>query len=65
MGELLNLLAVIIIFGLAMGLINAFIPMPAGIKTVLNIVVLIIVILYALDYFGLVSVGLPKIKVFK
>lgn len=65
MGELLNLLAVIIIFGLAMGLINAFIPMPAGIKTVLNIVVLIIVILYALDYFDLVSVGLPKIKVFK
>lgn len=65
MGDLLNLLAIIIIFGIAMWLINAFIPMPAGIKTVLNIVVLIIVVLYALDYFGLVNVGLPKVKIFK
>jgi len=65
MSDLLNLLAIIIIFGIAMWLINAFIPMPAGIKTVLNIVVLIIVVLYALDYFGLVNVGLPKVKIFK
>ena len=65
MGDLLNLLAIIIIFGIAMWLINAFIPMPAGIKAVLNIVVLIIVVLYALDYFGLVNIGLPKVKIFK
>ena len=65
MSELLNLLAIIVIFGVAMWLINAFIPMPAGIKTVLNIVVLIIVVLYALDYFDLVNVNLPKIKIFK
>jgi len=63
--ELLNLLTIIILLGIAMGLINAFIPMPAGIKTVLNIVVLIIVVLYALDYFGLVTISLPKIKLFK
>jgi hypothetical protein len=62
---LLNLLVTIILFGIAMSLINAFIPMPSGIKSVLNIVVLIVVILYALDYFGLVTIGLPKIKIFK
>tara|TARA_Y100000588_G_scaffold367844_1_gene435039 strand:- start:1213 stop:1410 length:198 start_codon:yes stop_codon:yes gene_type:complete len=65
MSELLNLLAIIIIFGIVMWLVNTFIPMPAGIKAVLNIVVLIIVILYALDYFGLVNIGLPKINLFK
>ena len=65
MSELLNLLAIIIIFGIVMWLINTFIPMPAGIKAVLNIVVLIIVILYALDFFGLVNIGLPKINLFK
>ena len=65
MGELLNLLAVIILFGIAMWLINALIPMPPGIKMVLNIVVLIIVILYALDYFDLVNIELPKLTLFK
>ena len=65
MSSLLNLLIIIVLFGVAMSLINAFIPMPSGIKSVLNIVVLIVVILYALDYFGLVAIGLPKIKIFK
>lgn len=65
MSELLNLLAVIILFGLGMWLVNTFVPMPAGIKSVLNIVVLIIVVLYVLDFFGLISIGLPKLTLFK
>ena len=65
MSELLNLLAVIILFGIVMWLINTFIPMPAGIKSVLKIIVLIVVVLYALDFFGLINIGLPKINLFK
>lgn len=64
MSELINLLAIIILFGIAMWLINKFIPMPAGIKTVLNIVVLLIVIFYALDFFGIFNIGLPSINIF-
>ena len=65
MTALLNLLAIIIVLGVVTWLINTFIPMPSGIKTVLNIVMLIIVILYALDYFSLINIGLPKIDLFK
>lgn len=65
MSAFLNLLAIIILLGVFMWLINTFIPMPAGIKAVLNIIVLIVVILYALDFFELVNVNLPKIKLFK
>ncbi len=65
MNELLNLLAVIIVFGLALGLINAFIPMPAAIKSLLNIVVLIILIIYVLQYFDVVHALLPPIRILK
>lgn len=65
MSALLNLLVTIILFGVAMWLINNFIPMPGAIKMVLNIVVLVVVILYALQFFGLMSVELPQINFFK
>lgn len=64
MPELLNLIAVIIIFGVIMWLINMFIPMPAAIKSLLNIVVLIVLIIYVLQFFKLISPILPVLTVF-
>lgn len=65
MADLLNLLAVIIVFGVALWLINAFIPMPPTIKSLLNVLVLIILVIYILQFFGLIKTILPVIKILK
>ncbi|KTD46141.1 hypothetical protein Lqui_2631 [Legionella quinlivanii] len=65
MHELLNLIAVIIVFGLVMWLINVFIPMPAAIKSLLNILVLIVLIIYILQFFGVINTILPPIRILK
>lgn len=65
MSELLNLIAVIIVFGVVLWLINAFIPMPGAIKSLLNILVLIVLIIYILQFFGLIKTILPMIHILK
>lgn len=40
MNDLLNLIAVIVVFGVGLWLINVFIPMPGAIKSLLNVLVL-------------------------
>ncbi|HAF87961.1 MAG TPA: hypothetical protein DCG13_05280 [Legionellales bacterium] len=64
MALLLNLIALIVLAGIIMWLINTFIPMPAPIKSLLNVVVLIILILYILQFFNLIHTGLPMIRLF-
>ncbi|MFC3908700.1 Thivi_2564 family membrane protein [Legionella dresdenensis] len=65
MAEILNLLAIIIVFGVLMWLINVFVPMPAAIKSLLNIVVLLILIIYVLQFFGVIKPILPTITLFR
>lgn len=65
MPELLNLIALIILFGVVMWLINAFIPMPVAIKSLLNIVVLIVLIIYVLQFFKLIQPIFPVLNVFR
>jgi hypothetical protein len=62
---LYNLIAVIILFGVVLGLINAFIPMPGSIKSLLNIVVLIVLIIYVLQFFEILHGVLPEIRIIK
>ena len=65
MSDLLNLLALIILFGIAMWLINVFVPMPYPIKTLLNIVVLLVLIIYVLQFFGVIHPILPPLRLFR
>ncbi|MGQ3892382.1 Thivi_2564 family membrane protein [Legionella sp. CNM-4043-24] len=65
MPGLLNLIAIIVIFGVLMWLINAFIPMPGAIKSLLNIVVLIVLIIYVLQFFALIKPILPMLNIFR
>ncbi|KTD15348.1 Thivi_2564 family membrane protein [Legionella hackeliae] len=65
MSDLLNLLALIIVFGIALWLVNVLIPMPSAIKTLLNLVVLIILIIYVLQFFGIIHPVLPPIRLFR
>lgn len=63
--NLLNLFANIIVFGLVMWLINAFIPMPGAIKSLLNILVLIVLIIYVLQFFGIINTIIPMFRILK
>ena len=51
--SLLALIVAIVIVGVVMYLINRFIPMEANIKTLLNVAVVIILVLWVLKAMGL------------
>lgn len=61
---LTTLVAVIVVIGILMYLINAFVPMDAKIKQILNIVVVIALVLWLLSVFGLFD-GLRAVRVGK
>jgi hypothetical protein len=50
---LLNIVIVLIIAGVALGLINRYIPMASSIKSILNIVVVVCVCVWVLQAAGL------------
>jgi hypothetical protein len=52
---LLNIVIVLIIVGVALSLINRYIPMASSIKTILNVVVVIAVCVWVLQALGLWS----------
>lgn len=58
--SLLSLIIVIVVVGVALWAINSFIPMNAKVKQLLNVVVLIVLVLYLLQAFGVLA-GLGRI----
>ena len=65
MSDLLNLIALIVVFGVGLWLINAFIPMPPAIKSLLNVLVLIVLIIYVLQFFEVIKPVLPMVKLLR
>jgi hypothetical protein len=61
---LIQVILVLIVVGVVLGLINRYIPMAGSIKSILNAVVVIAVVLWLLSVFGLLN-NLPKIRVGK
>ena len=59
---ILTILIVLIIVGVVLYLINNYIPMDRKIKSILNIVVVICVIIWLLQAFGLLN-SLGNVKV--
>jgi hypothetical protein len=53
--DLVQFLVVIIVVGVLLWLVNNYIPMDGKIKRILNIVVVVILILWILKVFGLLS----------
>lgn len=49
--SIIGLLIILIIVGVALYLVNSVIPMDPKIKTILNVVVVIVVLLWLLDVF--------------
>ncbi len=50
---LIQLVAVLIVVGVLLGMVNRYIPMAGSIKSILNAVVVIGVVLWLLNVFGL------------
>jgi hypothetical protein len=51
--RLIQLLEVLIVVGVLLWMVNRFIPMQATIKSILNGVVVIVVVLWIMNVFGL------------
>jgi hypothetical protein len=50
---MLGVVIIIILIGVALYLVNAYVPMAAPIKTILNVVVIVALVLWLLNIFGL------------
>ena len=59
---LIHVVAVLIVVGVLLWLVNTYIPMDGKIKNILNAVVVIAVVIYLLQIFGLLG-ALENIKV--
>jgi hypothetical protein len=62
---LVNIVVILILIGLALWLVNTYIPMAAGIKSLLNVVVFVVVLIWLLQVFGLVDhipIRIPPLK---
>jgi hypothetical protein len=54
---LISFLLTLILVGVGLYLVNALIPMDARIKTVINVVVLVLVLFFVLSSFGVIPTG--------
>ncbi|MEA1618030.1 Thivi_2564 family membrane protein [Erythrobacter sp. T5W1-R] len=59
---LINLVIVLVVVGVLLWLINTYLPMDGKIKTILNGVVVIVVVLWLLQSFGVLA-SLDGIKI--
>ncbi len=50
---LINIVVALIIVGVGLYLINRYIPMASSIKSILNVVVVVVVLMWVLQAFGL------------
>lgn len=53
--NLLQLIVILVVIGIVMYLINSYIPMAEGIRRLLNIAVIIFLIIWLLEAFGLLG----------
>jgi hypothetical protein len=52
---LVDIVLVLIVVGLSLWLVNTYVPMAGGIKSLLNVVVFVVVLIWVLQVFGLVG----------
>ena len=60
--SLVNLVVTLIVVGVLLWLVNTYIPMDRKIKTILNVVVVIFVVLWILNGTGLLG-GLNSVRI--
>ena len=60
--SLLTVVFVIIVVGVLLWVVNSFIPMDSKIRSILNAVVVIVLVLWLLDAFGILN-SLSRLRV--
>ena len=58
---LVQIAVILVVVGLVMWLINTYIPMAGAIKSLLNIIVFVVVLVWVLQTFGLIG-AIPGLK---
>jgi hypothetical protein len=58
---MIALLLTLILVGVALYLIETYVPMAAPIKTVIRVVVVLVLVLYLLRAFGVSDVAVPQL----
>lgn len=53
--SIIGLLIVLVVVGVALYLLNTYVPMAAPVKTILNVVVVLVLIVWLLSAFGLID----------
>lgn len=56
---LIELVFVLVVIGVMLYLLNTLVPMAAPIKTIINAVVIVLVLLWVAEIFGLFALGGP------
>lgn len=56
---IIELLFLLVVIGVGLYLVNTYIPMAQPIKTIINVVVVVLVILWLCELFGLFQLGGP------
>ncbi len=63
---LVGIVVVLVVVGLILWLINTYVPMAGAIKSLLNIVVFVVVLIWLLQVFGLIGpingLHIPNLK---
>ena len=54
--DILTIILVIVAVGVVLWLINTYIPMQGTVKSILNLIVIVLLILWLLDAFGVIDV---------
>jgi len=52
---LINILIVLVVVGVLLWLVNTYVPMDSKIKSILNVVAVIVVIIWLLKAFGVIA----------
>lgn len=59
---MLEVILVLVIIGVVLYLIENYVPMDAGIKVVIRVVVILLVCLYLLRVFGILDMPVPRVR---
>ena len=59
---MISLLILLVIVGVCLYLVETYIPLSPPIKTVIRVVVVLILVIYLLQIFGIVDGSLPRLR---
>jgi hypothetical protein len=59
---LVNIVLILVVIGLVLWLIDTYIPMAGGIKSLINVLVFVVVLIWLLQIFGVVG-NLPGVHI--